>query len=100
MFKAVQNSWSIAVALLLLNLTFMNRDRLRIEAVQQWQPAYQALKAAILNPSSLLPQPIVYDEDGCEQPLTKVHLVSASPLIVYMENFISPTERKELVSKA
>jgi len=33
----------------------------------------------------------------CEHPPYKVHLVSHSPLVIYLENFVTPKERAHLL---
>jgi hypothetical protein len=42
--------------------------------------------------------PISLSEDTCMHPASKTHLISTSPLVIYISDFLTPAERQHLIS--
>ncbi|OLN93293.1 Prolyl 4-hydroxylase 1 [Colletotrichum chlorophyti] len=58
-----------------------------------------AIAAALVAPASSQDQKLVTDY-VCTHPPYKVHMVSKSPLVIYLSDFVTPTERAHLLDLA
>ena len=54
------------------------------------------IAAVVLGRANASQKPITDDEYVCEHPPYTVSLVSKSPLVAYLHNFITPSERAHL----
>ncbi len=58
--------------------------------------AVAVLPGAARSSADLQAQAPLTDDFVCEHPPYKVHIVSKSPLVIYIADFVTPTERAHL----
>jgi prolyl 4-hydroxylase len=59
--------------------------------------SFAVLNSAFASPDQEQQAPLISDDYVCEHPPYKPLIVSMSPLVIYLQNFITPSERAHLL---